>query len=418
MLQNSKGRRTVMMLANKYKSEFQIHRVLGMMQGPPSLNLFPTENRMSTLAMRALSSDAVHRYPFSEDSDSYYGDTGQLTEMSKNCAALAAEYFEAEHALVEGLSGLNIMHWILNSLLKRGDTVLIMDPTCGGHYATQKICEDFGFKTAFIPFNRRTLDIDIDKLEQVAKEHKPELMYIDSSTLITIPDIPSIRNAVGTKTRICLDASQILAFVPLDTLKIGMSSGLDILNGSTHKSFPGPQKGLVLVNDANVKKALCDRLPYEISSAHPNSIGALAITLLELMPHKKTYPKDIRNNAKALSAHLVDLGFHVPGEHIGFTDTQQIWIEPFAEVSAHAWADQLRKANVRTTVVPLPSTGKPGLRIGVQELTRMGMSTNIMKDVAQILYDCLVAKKAPAKLKGKIANICDSFSEVQYTQYS
>lgn len=405
------------MLSTRNENMCEIDKILRMLKGPPSLNLFPTENRMSALALSALSTDAVHRYPFSEDSDSFYGDTGRLTEMADGCAELAKRYFDADSALIEGLSGLNIMHWILNSILSRGDTVLIMDPRCGGHYATQKICEDFGFNTAYIPFDRTTLNIDVDKLREVAKKHNPRLMYIDSSTLLTIPDIPKIREAVGEDVRICLDASQILAFVPLDAEKIGPSSGLDILNGSTHKSFPGPQKGLVLTNKSDVLALLNERMPYEISSAHPNSIGALAITLLELMPYKRTYPRDIRANAKKLSEHLAEQGFLVPGEHIGFTDTQQIWIEPFAETSAHAWADQLRRAHVRTTVVPLPSSGKPGLRIGVQELTRMGMKEDSMMDVAIVLKDCLISKVPSMKLKRRISNMCDTFKRVQYAKY-
>ena len=67
------------------------HHAFGLLeslQATPSLNLFPTENRMSPRALRALSSDAVHRYPTAEGPDFFYGDTLGLADMYEECASI------------------------------------------------------------------------------------------------------------------------------------------------------------------------------------------------------------------------------------------------------------------------------------------------------------------------------------------
>lgn len=98
----------------------------------PSLNMFPTENRMSPRALAALSSDAAHRYPQSEGPDFFFGDVNGLARVYDRCTELAREYFGARHAFVPFLSGLHTMHTVLTALCAPGDRVLIMDPTRAG----------------------------------------------------------------------------------------------------------------------------------------------------------------------------------------------------------------------------------------------------------------------------------------------
>src|SRR5262245_16754099 len=163
--------------------------LLAALEGRPGLNLFPTENRMSPRALRALSCDAVNRYPGSEGDTFFYGDTMGLGELYERCSALAQTFFGSRFAFASLLSGLHAMHAVVSSLSSRGARVFIMNPSCGGHYATETICNGYGFETSYLPFDRETCLIDLDQLERLIAKGLPDLVYLDLSTIVRLPRI-------------------------------------------------------------------------------------------------------------------------------------------------------------------------------------------------------------------------------------
>ncbi len=387
-----------------------VAEVLRALEGPKSLNLFPTENRMSPAALQAMASDAGRRYQFSVGEDCFYGDTGTLDEVIKECERLACQYFSAKHAFVDGLSGLNTMHWVLTSFAKRGARIAIMDPSCGGHYATKQICQDLEYPTVYLPYDRDACDIDYDACASL----DANIVYLDTSTLVTLPSIPKLREALGPDVLICFDASQVLALVPAHLDRIGPASGLDVLNGSTHKTLPGPQKGMALTQSSETAERLAVRLPYVVSNMHVNATGALAITMIEMMHRRERYAHAIAFNARALAASLHSRGLKIPRRNGTFTETQQVWIEAESTQIAIEWGYALRDGNIRSTVVPLPSNGRPGLRIGVQELTRTGMAEAEMDIVADIVAECLLKAKDPQRTRSRVDNLVTRFSDVTF----
>lgn len=397
-----------------FEPDEAIQSILTTLEGPCSLNLFPTENRMSPNALQAMASDAGRRYEFSETDDSFYGDTGNLGDVIKQCEEATKQFFSAKYAFVEGLSGLNTMHWVLTSFAKRDSVVAIMDPSCGGHYATERICKDFEHSSFFIPYDRIICDIDYEALADISALKQPDVVYLDISTLINLPSISKIRMAVGEKSIICFDASQVLALVPNNLDKIGLNSGLDVLNGSTHKTIPGPQKGIVLTNSTLTAEKIADRLPFVVSNMHVNATGALAITLIEMMRSRVSYGESIKQNARSLAQALKRQGLNVPGESFGFTETQQVWIEAPSAADAIALGHSLRAGNIRSTVVPLPSNGKPGLRLGVQEITRVGMKTDEMVEVASILIDNINRKDDGKRTRDRVEILTNPFKNVSF----
>lgn len=55
-----------------------------------------------------------------------------------------------------------------------------------------------------------------------------------------------------------------------------------------------------------------------------------------------------------------------------------------------------------------------GLRLGVPELTRLGMTVDEMQDVAQFFARTLIAKEDPAKIKQDVTDFKSNFLEVGY----
>jgi len=388
--------------------------VISLLETSPGLSLFPTENRMSPAAMKAIGAAAYGRYPGAEGPGFFYGDTIALDRLYEHCAELACAFFDADTAFVNFLSGLHAAKSVLSAMARAEDAVMIMDPSCGGHYATQEICERLGLKPSFIPFDRQRCEIDIDALAQDCQRTQASLVYFDVSTLLKLPRMDAIRQAVPRSARVCLDASQILGLVPAFPHRIGLETGITSISGSTHKTFPGPQKGIFISNDEDAVGAMGDRMPFEVSSAHANNVGALAITFSELQPDRVRYGRDIVSNAKKLATALSETGFRVSGSDFEFSETHQVWIEPPEGQDPIPWGHALCRAGIRSTVVVLPSSGQPGLRMGVQELTRLGMGGEQMQQIALLLERCLLADTDPAQLRGEVYDIAREFEEVQY----
>ncbi|MFI7003457.1 hypothetical protein [Nocardia sp. NPDC050175] len=378
-----------------------------------SLNLFPTENKMSARALTALASDAANRYPLLDLPEIFLGDVMGLEQVRDECVDLAREFFGAKHAFVPFLSGLQTMHSVLSILGHAGCRVLIMSPACGGHYATGPICEQYGYTYAYIPFDRSTLLIDIGALSQAVSEFKPHLIYLDISSAIRLPRSRDIR-AAAPDAVICLDASHILGLLPAAPETLVLDGVLNVCSGSTHKTFPGPQKGLLITDDDAVAQTLSTRLPFSVSSTHMGNVGALAITLEELMPHRMRYAEDIMANAKFLASCLAASGFEVSGQEFGFTETHQVWVEMPTELPLSEWGKRLAAANIRSTTVMLPSSGRPGLRLGVQELTRIGMGRDQMGSVSELLSSILLKNSEPTSLRSEVARVVNQFPGVCY----
>ena len=387
--------------------------ILSLLEPVESLNLFPMENRMSPRAIRALAADAVHRYPGSEADDHFFGDVQGLRTVFDACVSVAKAYFGASYACISFLSGLQTMHAVVTALCRYGDRVLVLDPRGGGHYATATICEGYGYDYGFLPFDRESCLIDTAALESNVSERPPRMVYLDCSHVIRLPRIAELRRVVGPDPYICLDASHIFGILLDCPEGTGLEAGASSCSGSTHKTLPGPQKGMFLTNDATVAEKLEARLPFVVSNAHSNSVAALAITLAELMPHRYAYAAQVRRNARAFGRALHERGFDVQGASFGFTETHQVWVAPPIGVPGKEWGKRLCSVGVRSTTVALPTNRRLGVRLGVQELTRLGMREEEMDEIASIFERVLLRDEASAAPRD-IASLNRRFRDVQF----
>lgn len=388
--------------------------VLRALQGTASLNLFPIENRLSPRARMALSSDATNRYPYVEGALTHYGDVSGLNDVYVYCVDLARKYLGGRYGCVHFLSGLHAMYTVITALVPPGSRIMTLDPEDGGHYATVTICEGSGHTLSFLPFDRERLLIDYERLADRLRQEPVDVIYIDASSMLRFPDARALR-AAAPDTLLILDASHLMGLLPAAPETGVLDGGFDIIQGSTHKTMPGPQKGLMVTNHEELVRKVEARIPYTASSSHAANVGALAITLEELLPCRLSYARQVIANARELAGQLAGRGFGVAGEAFGWTDTHQVWLDIPAEVGPHRWGRLLKQANVRSTTVPLPSSGGlPALRLGTQELTRVGMEEQEMAEVASILDRILRRGENPDSVVESVTKLVTKFPEVKF----
>lgn len=225
----------------------------------------------------------------------------------------------------------------------------------------------------------------MDRLAELHRASPSRFYYVDLSTALRVPDMEQMRNAVGSDALICFDASHILGLLPVVYDLPDLWRHISLCTASTHKTFPGPQKAVMLSSDEEVAADMSEHLKFRVSSAHTNSVGALAVTFSELMDSRQAYARAVIANARRLAELLSDRGLRVVGEHFGFTETHQIWVLPPDDTQDPVdWGAQLQSCGVRASVVHLPAQGTSGLRLGTQEITRMGMDLDAMTEVADL----------------------------------
>jgi len=191
---------------------------------------------------------------------------------------------------------------------------------------------------------------------------------------------------------------------------------------STHKTLFGPQGGLVLGSEKYAEAIKKATFPGLTSSHHIHHMAAKAITFAEVLEFGRDYAKQVIKNAKALAETLNDFGFKVLGEKRGFTQSHQIAVNVLDYSDGGKVEVELEKANIIVNRQLIPGDIKAGrnyfhpggIRLGVSEITRLGMRESEMKEIASFIKNVIIEKKNAKKLASKIKTFRKKYQKVQY----
>ena len=170
--------------------------------------------------------------------------------------------------------------------------------------------------------------------------------------------------------------------------------------------------------EAKLQKAA---FPGVTSSHHLHAMAALAVTMAEFEIYGKKYAGQVIKNAKALGSALHEMGIDVMCPHLGFTESHTLAVNVAKYGGGAQAALDLEKANIIVNKNMLPgdtSAVKPsGIRLGTQELTRLGMEKGEMEEVARLIYRVVVKKEKPEKVKKDVKELNDAVgAEVERTR--
>ena len=191
------------------------------------------------------------------------------------------------------------------------------------------------------------------------------------------------------------------------------------MTGSTHKTFPGPQRGVILGNmDAEDEKKYwpaADRgvFPGSSSNHHLNTLPALLVATREMKKYGRDYAAQIIRNAQALGRSLDELGTPVEAREFGYTQSHMIAVNVSAWGGGVEVAKRLEDNDIIVNYNMVPGDTDPrnpsGLRIGVPEMTRFGMDERAMGELAQLMHDGIRGKNVKERC---IPFVCVTRNEV------
>ena len=389
------------------------------------LNLVASENYSSKSVRELQISDFIHRYPYWLDNNPltrYYQGNKYIQEIEVKATELAKELFNADYADIRPISGMTANLGVLFGLTDPNDLVIECGRDIGGHMTVTKLISSkiINLRVRNYPADTTHYNIDLEKARDVIRKEKPKLLTLGASIFPfphPVREIAEIAEEIGA--HVSYDASHVLGLIAGRQFQKPLEEGADILLGSTHKTFAGPQGGIILSRNSDLFGKV--RLsPNIVDNHHAHRIPGLIAALAEYKEFGEAYAVQVIKNAKALGARLFENGFDVLFKDLGFTTSHTILVDVSRFGEGRAVAKKLEGAQIIVNAMQVPrdvtekSPAPSGLRIGVQEMTRFGMREEEMETIASFLQDALMEKKELGKVSAEVASFRSKYQNVRY----
>ena len=419
-----------------------------------TVNLIPSESTPSLLVRLLTVSDPSGRYAehrlmkaFKESDVFYYQGTKLIGEVEAlvadelrrfiGCSEVEARVISGQMANTAVFSG--IVDY-LNRLDRRREPrrirkVMNHHIGRGGHLSAQPMgaLKDFiannptTERPAAIPFPVMKDDlyrIDLLKTRELLEEHKPELIVMGKSMVIykePLREIAEMIAHVNPKPILLYDMAHVLGLIG-PYFQEPFKEGADIVTGSTHKTFFGPQRGIISSNMSEeteyeeLWEAIVRRVfPGSVSNHHLGTLVGLLLAAYEMNAFKSDYQKEVISNAKAFARGLKNQGLIVEGDpRLGYTETHQVIVR--VGYGKGPWvAERLEENNIIVNYQGAPDdeafTTASCLRMGVQEMTRFGMKEDDFAQLAEYMGQVILKDRPVAK---EISQFRNKFVEMKY----
>lgn len=388
-----------------------------------TLNLIASENVLSERARAMLGSDFGHRYAEGHPGARYYQGTEFIDRVETKVRDLVREIFGCRQAEVRTTSGTNANDVVFSALVPRNAPVMVNSLPAGGHISHQLMGGLGKYTRNIIPFPR-TEDgwhIDVEKAKAAILKEEPKVVVFGKSMILFREPVKELLDACREKgITIIYDGAHVLGLIAGRQFQDPLAEGADVLLGSTHKTFFGPQRGVILSNLPDDRWTRIDKMafPGSLSNHHLFTLPPLLVAAYEMQEFGREYAAQVVANARALAKALHGRKIKVEGREYGYTETHQVIVD----VKKHGGGGKVEVLLKENDIIlnrnllpkdPAKNVNNPsGLRIGVQEMTRMGMKEAEMEEIARLLTDCVVAGKT---VKDEVNRFRSKFQSVHYS---
>lgn len=386
-----------------------------------SINLIASENITSRSVREALATDMSHRYAEGLPCERLYEGCDYIDQIENITIDLSKKLFHAEHANVQPVSGVVANLASFFALADFNDVMMALDVPVGGHisHANVSAAGIRGLKTIPHPFDANKMNIDPDAMKKEILEKKPKIVLFGGSVFLFPHPVSEAQEAaeeVGAS--IMYDGAHVLGLIAGGHFQNPLKEGADLLVGSTHKTFPGPQGGIILCKEDMADEIDEAVFPGVVSNHHLHHLAALGIAAAEMLEFGADYADQTTKNAQSLAENLHEQGFNVLCEDQGFTQSHQVVMDVSNLGRAAEFAKSLEANNIILNKNLLPwdnvnrSDDPSGIRIGTQEITRRGLKESHMSEVAQYIKSVVMDGKS---VENEVTEFINQFTNVHYS---
>lgn len=390
--------------------DYEIRRIIKLekKRQNDNLELIASENYASKEVRMAAGSILTNKYAEGYPKKRYYGGCEYVDGVENLAKSRLKKLFNAKYVNVQPHSGSQANMASYRALIEKGDTVLGLALTDGGHLTHGHPLSFSGIDYNFVPYY---LDdnglIDYDEVEKLAKEVKPKLIVTGASAYpreIDFKRFSEIAKSVGAY--LMVDMAHIAGEVAAG-LHMSPIPYADIVTSTTHKTLRGPRGGIILTNNPEIAKKV-DKTVFPMIQGGPlmHIIAAKAIAFNEaLQPSFIEYQKQILKNSKYLAKCLIEKGYKLVSNG---TDNHLMLVDVKSSVGltgkeAEKLLDEVSITCNKNTIPK--DTESPfvtsGIRIGTPALTTRKMKEKEMGEIADLI-DQVLRNPNDEKIKQKV----------------
>ena len=390
------------------------------------LGMIASENIVSPLVQDIVRSDLHGRYAEGLPGKRYYQGCQDFDTIESLGISLAQEVFQAPFANIQSISGTVSNIGALKALAKPGDRITAVSTADGGHISHARMgavgLRDLNLTT--YPWDEERMEPDVEASCAVIREVQPKVALFGQSVFLFPTPMKEMADAAKeVGAAVMYDGAHVLGLIAGGQFQDPLREGADVMTGSSHKTFPGPQGGFLLSSseDEAFQKRLNNAMfPGVCSSYHLHHVAGKVMALAEFKEFGAAYAKDIVANARAFAEALAAEGFDVLAESRGYTASHQV-LTRHGDLDSGAGAKAaalLEEAGIITNMNMLPGDTKAmtpsGLRLGVQELTRVGFTADEMSDVASLYARVLLRGEDPNSVKAAVHELKSTHQIIRY----
>lgn len=359
------------------------------------VNLNPATNTMSPRATAALRANLSSRTSLGYAGAKYEMGLEAIEQIEVVAAELAALVFNADYAEIRVPSGAMANLYAFMATTKPGDSIIVPPASIAGHvtHHSPGAAGLYGLDIHEAPIDADNYTVDIDALGALAARVQPRLITIGSSLNLTHHDVAGVRSVADANgASVLFDAAHLSGPIAGGVWPNPLDHGAHLMTMSTYKSFGGPTAGLVVTNDSGLAERV-DHIAFPGLTANfdAGKTAALAVTLAEWLEHGTDRGQAMVTCAERLAAELTGHGVAV--HHCGdiATRSHAFALDARQTGGGGATARHLRRANFLASAIGLPSGGDDGVRIGTNELTRLGATAEDMPGLADLIARALAS---------------------------
>jgi glycine hydroxymethyltransferase len=386
-----------------------------------TLRLIASENYASPAVLAAVGSTLNNKYAEGYPGRRYYGGCEFIDVVEQLAIDRAKALFGAEHANVQPHAGATANMAVFGAFLTPKDPtekVLGMVLAHGGHLTHGSPVNVSGMWFNFVGYevDRETEQLDMDRIRDLAKEHRPKILlsgYTAYPRTIDFAAFRQIADEVGAL--LWVDASHFIGLVAGGAFPSPVPYA-DVVTFTTHKALRGPRGAMILCKEEHAKAI--DKAVFPMMQGGPieNNIAGKAVTLKEAMGEDfRVYADRIVRDARTLASGLADEGIRVVSggtdSHLVLADVRPLGLDGKA---AEAVSDEVGISLNKNQIPydPNPPSAPSGIRVGTPACATLGMDEPEMREIAAVMGEVFRAPEddgVKEKARGRVRDLMGRF---------
>ena len=385
-----------------------------------NIELIASENYVSKEILKLQGSILTNKYAEGYPGHRYYGGCENIDVFETTAIEYAKKLFNCKYANVQPHSGSSANMAVYRALLEKGDKVMGMDLSSGGHLTHGHKASFSGkdYQIVSYSLNKETESLDYDEIEKLALQEKPKMIIAGASAYSLKIDFKRFREiADKVGAYLMVDMAHIAGLVAAN-LHQNPCDYADVVTSTTHKTLRGPRGGLILTNNEDIAKKI-DKEVFPGIQGGPlmHVVAAKAECFYEaLQPEFKEYQEQVLKNATAMAKRFKEKNVKVISgkteNHLLLIDVKKSFNITGKEAEAI-----LDKINITCNKNTIPNdTESPsktsGLRIGTPAMTTRGLKESDFILITDIIIEALNNKTDENQLinlKEKVLEITSKY---------